>query len=179
MILARLLIALLAMSQLGAAPSAMSLHVDLSERSMDVRVNGKTVETYPVGIGTKSHPTPTGSFLIRRVIWNPKWVPPRARWALRKRATPPGDPKNPMKVVKIFFKVPDYYIHGTGDELSVGDVGSHGCLRMTPSDVRRLGEMVMEYGGQPREETWYGRVLSTRKEAPVRLKNAIPIQVKP
>lgn len=32
-----------------------------------------------------------------------------------------GAKANPMKLVKIFFKKPDYYIHGTGDVESLGD----------------------------------------------------------
>lgn len=176
----RLLIVFLSVLLVGAAPrSAMTLHVDVSERSMNVRVNGENVKTYAVGVGTKKYPTPTGTFVIRRLIWNPRWVPPRARWALRKRATPPGHPKNPMKVVKIFFKVPDYYIHGTGEELTVGEEGSHGCLRMTPRDVTELGKMVMNHGGQPRADTWYRSVLSSRREAPVRLRAPITIHVTP
>lgn len=176
----RLLVASLSVIFLSAAPrSPLSLNVDLSERSMDVRLNGETVKTYSVGIGLKNYPTPTGSFTIRRLIWNPKWVPPRARWAIRKRATPPGHPKNPMKVVKIFFRVPDYYIHGTGEELSVGEAGSHGCLRMKPADVRELGELVMKHGGQPRADSWYRGVLSSRREAPVRLSAPIAIQIRP
>ena len=176
----RIALALVAFTALSATPrSDLSLHVDLSERFLDVRLNGESIETYAVGIGKPSYPTPTGSFSIRRIIWNPRWVPPRSRWARRKRATAPGDPKNPMKVAKIFFRPPDYYIHGTGEELSIGGDESHGCLRMTREEVEELAKLIMNHGGQPRSDSWYYGVLRTRREAPVRLRIPVPIQISP
>ena len=67
-----------------------------------------------------------------------------------------------MKVVKIFFREPDYYIHGTGDIASLGTAASHGCLRMAPSEAAEVARLVMEHGGAPKEESWYSRVLHLR-----------------
>src|SRR5687768_4839133 len=91
--------------------AAIRLEVDLSERQLHVIEGGEVVQTYPVAIGKPSYPTPKGSFNIRRIIWNPRWVPPDSKWAKNKRARGPGDPANPMGRVKIFFSEPDYYIH--------------------------------------------------------------------
>lgn len=146
---------------------------------MSVRANGEWVKSYPVGIGTSDYPTPTGSFWIRRIIWNPRWVPPRARWARGKKATPPGHPDNPMKVAKIFFRVPDYYIHGTGQLLTIGEEGSHGCLRMTPDQVTELGKLVMEHGGRPQSKEWYEQALRRRRETPLRLSVPVSIHIVP
>jgi lipoprotein-anchoring transpeptidase ErfK/SrfK len=177
---ARALLALTALVSISATPSpSLTLHVDLSERLMDVRLEGESVQTYPVGIGTSKHPTPTGSFWIRRIIWNPRWVPPRARWARGKRATPPGHPNNPMKIVKIYFRVPDYYIHGTAELLSVGEEGSHGCLRMTPTDVAELGKLMMDRGGRPQPDHWYGTILKPPRETAVRLRTPAAIHITP
>jgi murein L,D-transpeptidase YcbB/YkuD len=66
-----------------------------------------------------------------------------------------------MGRVKIFFKQPDYYIHGTRAVDSLGEAESHGCVRMRNSEVIELAKLVMEHGGQPRPATWYQRVLNT------------------
>jgi lipoprotein-anchoring transpeptidase ErfK/SrfK len=122
--------------------------------------NGEQVGSYPVAIGQRAHPTPTGQFRIRRLVWNPRWVPPDARWARGKQARAPGDPRNPMGRVKLFFKEPDLYIHGTHEVDSLGSAESHGCLRMRNSDVIALGRTVMQNGGAPRDPSWFRRVLN-------------------
>jgi len=144
------------------APPAKSVRlvVDLSDRELHV-IDGDRVErSYPVAIGKPGHPTPTGEFRIRRIIWNPKWVPPDSEWAKGKKAREPGDPRNPMGRVKMFFKEPDYYVHGTHEEDSLGRAESHGCIRMRNADVIELAKLVMEHGGESREPGWFRRVLN-------------------
>jgi len=144
---------------------AISLAASTKKNILVVRVGGKDVKTYQVSVGTKKFPTPTGTFRINHIVWNPAWVPPPdAKWAKGKEAAAPGDKKNPMKVVKIFFKEPDYYIHGTNDVESLGDAASHGCLRMDPDDAYRVARFLMEHGGQPRDESWFWRVIHLRSE---------------
>ena len=83
-----------------------------------------------------------------------------------------------MKVVKIFFKEPDYYIHGTDDIGSLGAAESHGCLRMAPDDVMIVGKFLMDHGGQSQEENWFKRILHSRREEKViYLTNPVPITV--
>lgn len=159
------------------AAAELRLQVDLSERELAVVVDGDVVETFPVAIGKDSYPTPRGDFKIRKVIWNPSWRPPDSKWARGKSAKPPGHPKNPMKVVKMFFKEPDYYIHGTDDDDSLGKAESHGCLRMDVDDVTRLGQLVMEHGGKPMPEPWYRRIFRGRTTKVVYLATPVPIEI--
>jgi lipoprotein-anchoring transpeptidase ErfK/SrfK len=129
-------------------------------------------------VGKDSKPTPTGNFLIHRIVWNPAWIPPDEKWAKGKKPQPPGAKANPMKLVKIFFKEPDYYIHGTGDVESLGSAASHGCLRMDPDEVADLAKLIMEHGGQPREENWFWRIIhSRREEKVVYLSNPISLTI--
>jgi lipoprotein-anchoring transpeptidase ErfK/SrfK len=136
------------------------LSVDLSERTLYVMRDGAQAGSYPVAIGQRRHPTPTGRYRIRHLVWNPRWVPPDAAWARGRRARPAGDPRNPMGRVKLFFKDPDLYIHGTHEVDSLGSAESHGCLRMRNSDVVALARMVMRNGGAPRDPGWFRRVLN-------------------
>ena len=176
----KLLVPALALMALGAAPPAEApaprppvgeegfhLVIDLSERRLNVRDGEEVVDSYPVAIGKPGHPTPAGEFRIRRLVWNPRWVPPDARWARGKRARDPGDPRNPMGRVKIFFQPPDYYIHGTREVDSLGEAESHGCVRMRNSDAIAVARTVMRHGGSPRDPSWFrrvlGRVTSTRE----------------
>lgn len=162
----------LAVSTLGAAAPAGTggagearaddsyhLVVDLSERRLSVMRDGEAVSSYPVAVGKPEHPTPAGEFRIRRIVWNPRWVPPDARWARGKRPRAPGDPRNPMGRVKMFFRQPDLYIHGTHEEDSLGQAESHGCIRMRNSDVIALARDVMEHGGEPRSPGWFRSVI--------------------
>ena len=155
----------------------VQLQASLAERKLHVRAGDDTM-SYDIAVGRGSKPTPTGSFTIRKIVWNPAWVPPAEKWARDKKPQPPGAPKNPMKVVKIFFQEPDYYIHGTDDIESLGQEASHGCLRMHPDDAYALARYLMEHGGQPRDESWFWRILHFRSETKtVYLQNPIPITI--
>jgi lipoprotein-anchoring transpeptidase ErfK/SrfK len=162
-----------------AAPASanFSLEVDLSDRELRAYEDGELIKTYDVAVGKDEKPTPTGSFVIRRIVWNPAWVPPNEKWARGKTAKPPGHPDNPMKRVKMFFREPDYYIHGTDDLDSLGRAGSHGCLRMDPEDVTDLAQQVMAHGGEPRPLPWYRRIFRSRSTKTVRLSNPVPIRI--
>ena len=155
------------------------LRASISERMLYVQRGDTTLKTFLVAVGTDEYPTPRGRYAIRKMIWNPSWrPPPGSDWAKGKKATAPGDPKNPMKVVKIFFKEPDYYIHGTAAVESLGSAASHGCIRMDPGEVAELAKLIMEHGGQPREENWFLRLIhSRREEKPIYLDSPITITV--
>lgn len=160
-------------------PAAAELHldVDLSERTLVAVEDGNEVARYAVAIGTKDYPTPRGDFHIRKVVWNPPWKPPDSPWAKGKDAQPPGHPDNPMKRVKIFFSEPDYYIHGTDADDSLGRAESHGCLRMNVADATQLGQLVMERGGKPMPEPWYRRIFRRRTTKVIYLKAPVPITI--
>jgi lipoprotein-anchoring transpeptidase ErfK/SrfK len=162
----------------GAEGASLSIQVDLSARTLTVLRDGAAIHRYPVAVGQPKHPTPTGDFSIRHVVWNPKWVPPDAGWAKGKKPRAPGDPDNPMGRVKLFFKEPDLYIHGTRDLDSLGEAESHGCVRMRNVDVIEVAKLVMAAGGKPQDPSWFHRVLdhftSTRE---VYLSNPVPVEI--
>ncbi|HEX7150042.1 MAG TPA: L,D-transpeptidase [Thermoanaerobaculia bacterium] len=158
--------------------NSFSLEVDLSERELHAYVDGEIVRSYPVSIGKPEKPTPVGAFVIKKVIFNPAWRPPNEKWARGKTYKAPGHPENPMKVVKMFFREPDYYIHGTDDHESLGDAKSHGCVRMAEADVKELSKMVMEHGGKPKPEPWYRRIFRRKTSQVVYLADAVPIAIR-
>jgi lipoprotein-anchoring transpeptidase ErfK/SrfK len=161
------------------AVASVSLQVDLSARELHVLEGGEVVQSYPVAIGKPSYPTPKGTFNIRRIIWNPRWVPPDSKWAKNKKPKGPGEPGNPMGRVKIFFSEPDYYIHGTREVDSLGQAESHGCVRMRNADVIALAKTVMAAGGKPVQPSFVRRVINrVRSTQEVRLSTPVRITVK-
>jgi L,D-transpeptidase ErfK/SrfK len=155
----------------------VSLVANISERTLTVRRDGEVVKVYDVAVGTGRHPTPTGSYSIRKIVWNPAWIPPDRAWARDKVPQGPGDPENPMKVVKIFFREPDFFIHGTGATGSLGTAASHGCLRMDPDEAGDLALMLMEDTGISRDWDWVKGILHMGESRTVSLRQAVPMQV--
>ena len=165
--------------QSAAASSSLTLEASLSARTLTLMRDGEVVKTYPVAIGAQTHPTPTGSFNLKKIVWNPAWVPPDEKWARGKSAKGPGHPANPMKLVKIFFQEPDYYIHGTGAIESLGQAASHGCLRMDPNDAGEVALMVMENSGVARDWDWVKGVLGVGEQRTVSVQQAAPFTIVP
>lgn len=164
----------------AGARAPLSLRVDISDRQLYVEQGGQTIGTYTVTVGTSVHPTPKGSFGIKHIVWNPRWVPPDAAWAKNKTAKAPGERGNPMGKVKLFFNEPDYYIHGTLTTAELGTAASHGCVRMSNSDVVNLAGLVMKYGGAPVEEGFIRRMINNvRTTKEVHLQRAVPITIDP
>ena len=167
-------------SAAAASEPPLTLSASLSARILTVKIADSVVATYAVAVGADGHPTPTGTFQIKRLIWNPRWVPPNQPWARGKKARAPGDPANPMQTVKIFFKEPDYYIHGTPALESLGEAASKGCLRMDPQEVAEVAKWVMEYGGEPRPPSWFERVRRLAgREHIVHLNSPVTITIEP
>lgn len=163
----------------AATGASLQLQVDVAARKLIVYQDGAQIREFDVAVGKPDHPTPTGAFSVKRVIWNPSWVPPRAPWARGKKARQPGDPQNPMGRAKIFFLAPDYYIHGTNDDASIGTAASHGCIRMRNEEVVELARMLMEHGGAERPESWFARVLNrVRSTQDVKLARPIPVEIR-
>lgn len=160
------------------AAGELRLEVDLSDRELLAVVDGEVIKRYVVAVGKESYPTPQGAFRIRKVVFNPAWKPPDSKWAKGKSAKPPGHPDNPMKLVKMFFREPDYYIHGTGDEKSLGTDESHGCIRMSKADVEELTRLVMEHGGKAMPEPWYRRIFRRRTTKVVYLQMPVPVEIR-
>lgn len=156
-----------------------SLVVDLSDRRLYVMSGSDVVRTFPVAVGEEGYDTPSGSFTIRRMIWNPSWTPPPSAWARDKKYEAPGSPGNPMGRVKMFFREPDYYIHGTGLASSLGNARSHGCIRMRNIDAVELARLVMINARDGRDQSWYEETIANPTNMrEVTLAHPVPIRVR-
>jgi lipoprotein-anchoring transpeptidase ErfK/SrfK len=164
-------------SQNAVVKGPLTMAASTQKKILVVRIGGTTVRKYNIAVGSPKHPTPTGRFSVRHIIWNPAWHPPDAKWAKGKSATPPGHPDNPMKMVKVFFNEPDYYIHGTDNEDSIGEAASHGCLRMRVQDAYDLARYLMMHAGAAKDDAWFANVINQTKTADVNLPQAVPLVI--
>ena len=179
-----LLLATIPLTVLGSAVARavtptydLALTASLSARTLTVTRGIDTVKVYDVAVGADRHPTPPGTYAIRKIVWNPAWVPPKEKWAKGKGPKDPGHPENPMKLVKLFFREPDYYIHGTDAVETLGQAASHGCLRMDPNDAGELGLMVMENGGVARDWDWVKGLLHLGQQRTVSLQRPTTLTI--
>lgn len=156
----------------------LRLEVSITDRTLSVIERGEVTATHPVTVGSAEHPTPTGTYTIDWLIWNPSWNPPNSEWARNRRPQGPGW-NNPMGRAKLFFQAPTYYIHGTRTLSEIGEAASHGCIRLSNADVLKVARVVMEHGGEPREPNWFKRVINNLRDTrEVRLSRPIPLEVR-
>jgi LysM repeat protein len=90
-----------------------------SARRLQHYTGEQLIKTYPVAVGKKSTPTPTGNYSVIHKILNPGGVL-GTRW--------------------MGLTIPNgtYGIHGTNNPSSIGKFISNGCIRMYNRDVEDL-----------------------------------------
>jgi hypothetical protein len=110
--------------------------------------NGKEVKTYWVGVGMKDYPIYIGLRRASAVIWNPTWIPPNSEWVTGHKGVKvgevikPTDPRNPIGKMKIPLG-DGFLIHQAKGLNDLGNLVSHGCVRMMKADLYDLGEKIV------------------------------------
>jgi hypothetical protein len=110
--------------------------------------NGKEVKSYFVGVGMKEYPIYIGEREAHEVIWNPPWIPPSSDWVKSHKGVRPGevikasDPRNPLGKLKIPLG-DGYLIHQATGPSNLGNLVSHGCVRMMRADLYDLAEKIV------------------------------------
>lgn len=169
----------------GARPDAptakheaegLRLVLNVAAYRLDVYEQGQRTRSYTVAVGQPGHRTPSGSFRISHVVWNPWWNPPNRAWARNASRTPPG-PGNPMGRVKMYFRNL-YFIHGTPNEASLGTAASHGCVRMANDDAIELARLVHRYGSPEVPRSAIDRLVEhSRDTRTIHLVRPIPLDI--
>lgn len=108
---------------------------------------GNRVVTYPVGLGRDDFRTPLVSTQVVTAIENPTWTPTassRAEHAAMGNPLPtvvPPGPDNPLGSLALKLDLPGYFIHGTNQPFGVGQMVSHGCIRLYEPHIATLVEL--------------------------------------
>jgi len=118
------------------------IYVDRGAFTLRFYSHLKLVKTYPIAVGQQGLETPAGLYHAQDKQVDPSWHVPNSAWAgsLAGQVIPPG-PADPLKArwIGIFDGAG---IHGTDDIGSLGSAASHGCVRMSISDVIDLYDRV-------------------------------------
>jgi L,D-transpeptidase catalytic domain len=116
--------------------------------------NGSEVKSYIVGVGLKDYPIYIGEREASEIIWNPAWIPPGSAWVSERKGVRSGevikasDPRNPLGKMKIPLG-DRYLIHQAAKTTDLGNLVSHGCVRMLRSDLYDLAEKIIAARSAP------------------------------
>jgi lipoprotein-anchoring transpeptidase ErfK/SrfK len=128
-----------------AAASRATIVVTKATSALTVEdQDGRVVFHAPVTTGSKHDPLPIGKWKVTGVEQLPAFhYNPDLFWDANpshSKARIPAGPNNPVGVAWIDLSKEHYGIHGTPEPSTIGHMQSHGCVRMTNWDVRRLLE---------------------------------------
>ncbi len=124
-------------------PTLVKVIVSKSAHNMrGVNAAGETVFYAPASSGSEHDPLPIGSWKVVSVTRNPVFhYNPDLFWdaePTQEEALLPGGPNNPVGVGWVGISKAHYGLHGTPSPGAIGHTESHGCVRLTNWDARRL-----------------------------------------
>ena len=114
-----------------AAPTHISIRVDLSRRTLELRDGRKTIRHATVGIGRPGSPTPTGRFSITDKLSGSRYGPYYGCCILALSGHQTNTPAGWQGGDRLA-------IHGTSNPASIGVPSSAGCLHADADDLRYL-----------------------------------------
>lgn len=141
--------------------------------------NGKEIKTYPVGLGIKDHPTIISLLKAKSIIWNPSWFPPNNKWvkpSLRGKVILPTDVRNPLGKVKIPLGY-NYLIHQAKGRQDLGNLVSHGCVRVLKGDLYDLAEKIIVAQNLKFSADKISKAKNTKKTFVVKLSQPLQIEI--
>ncbi len=144
--------------------------------------SGKEVATYPVGVGLKEYPIAIGARQATEIIWNPSWIPPDSDWVRQRGNVRPGeivrpsDPRNPLGKMKIPLGN-GYLIHEARSPADLGNLVSHGCVRMLRRDLYDLAEKTIAARALDVSPQQIERVKKSRRTLVVTLDPPLPVEI--
>lgn len=160
----------------------IKITVDVPAFRLTLWQDGKEVKVYKIGVGMKKYPLAIGERKIEEVIWNPAWIPPDSDWVSDHAGVsvgeviPASDPRNPLGKVKM--PLGDGYLiheaHGVGD---LGNLVSHGCVRMVRSDLYDLAEKIVAARSLPVSAKRIANAKRTKNTLDVKLDAPLPIDI--
>lgn len=144
--------------------------------------DGREVKSYAVGVGMKDYPIYIGHREFTEVIYNPSWIPPASDWVSGRSGVRPGqvisasDPRNPLGKMKIPLG-DAYLIHQAAKTTDLGNLVSHGCVRMLRSDLYDLAEKIIAARSAPVSSADVARAKRTKRQFVVSLDEPVPVDI--
>lgn len=166
-------------AQFTTGESDIKLTVNVPAFQMTFWQNGKEVKNYPIGVGMKDYPIFVGMRDIDLIIWNPVWIPPDSDWvapAMRGIVIKPTDPRNPLGKIKIPLGY-GYLIHQATGTKDLGNLVSHGCIRVLRNDLYDLNSKVVAAHSLEITDQEISRAKRTKETFLVELEQKFPIEI--
>jgi murein L,D-transpeptidase YcbB/YkuD len=141
--------------------------------------NGREVKSWNVGVGMKNYPIYIGEREARQVIWNPAWIPPSSDWV---KGVRPGqvikasDPRNPLGKLKIPLG-DAYLIHQAKGPGDLGNLVSHGCVRMMRADLYELAEKIVAARSLPVTRRQIAAAKASKRTLVAALDEPLPVDI--
>lgn len=120
------------------------LILDQSDHRLDVWLRGEKARSFIVATGTGEYPTPLGQYEVTLKRYLPTWInPDPTGWGRTMPAKIGPGPGNPLGVRALNWSAPGAIrFHGTANVASLGSDASHGCVRLSNTDVVELYDLV-------------------------------------
>jgi lipoprotein-anchoring transpeptidase ErfK/SrfK len=117
----------------------LRIFVDLTTRTLRVESDGTTDMTVPVAIGTLENPTPTGATYVTELIQNTNPAGSYGPYAY-------GLALHSNTLSEFEGGDGQVGIHGTNQPRLIGESVSHGCVRLTNDNVKKLVALQLPLG---------------------------------
>jgi lipoprotein-anchoring transpeptidase ErfK/SrfK len=169
-------------TELIAGDADIEITVDVPAFRLTLWQNGKEVKTYAVGVGKKDFPISIGEKQATEVIWNPDWIPPDSSWVVGRKGVRAGevirasDPRNPLGKIKIPLGY-GYLIHQAAAPTDLGNLVSHGCIRMLRTDLYDLSEKIIAARSLPVSSQKIANAKRTKNTVIAKLDEPLPVDI--
>jgi lipoprotein-anchoring transpeptidase ErfK/SrfK len=119
------------------------LLVRIGENRLYLYEDGAITHSWSVATGQPEYMTPTGVYEITEKRYLPTWINPApTTWGADLPPEIPPGPDNPLGVRALNWSAPAIRFHGTEATYSLGYNASHGCVRLSNSEVVQLYDLV-------------------------------------
>jgi lipoprotein-anchoring transpeptidase ErfK/SrfK len=169
-------------SELIAGEGDIEITVDVPAFRLTLWQNGKEVKTYPIGVGKKDFPISIGEKQASEIIWNPDWIPPNSEWVTGRKGIKAGevikasDRRNPLGKLKIPLGY-GYLIHQAAAVTDLGNLVSHGCIRMLRTDLYDLAEKIVAARSLPVTRKQIANAKVTKNTVVGKLDEPLPVDI--
>lgn len=157
----------------------VKITINVPAFQMTLWQNGKEVKSYPIGVGMKEFPMFIGLREIKTLIWNPSWIPPDSEWVaegLRGIPIPPTDPRNPLGKMKMPLGY-GYLLHQAKGAQDMGNLVSHGCVRVMREDIYDLAEKIVAAKNLEVSDAEITAAKRTKKTLIAETESFVPVEI--
>jgi hypothetical protein len=160
----------------------LRITVNVPAFKMTLWQGDKEIKSNYVGVGRKNFPIPIGMRSADKIILNPDWIPPDSAWVRKSPNVEPyerisaDDPNNPLGKIKVPLGQA-YLLHEAQGPSDIGNLVSHGCIRVMRDDLFEVTEMVARALGLPITDSQIGAARKDTYRRVIKLSSDIPVDI--